>query len=114
MTSADLTRQVQQRNLKTLLETSAPFRKFCWTILNEAHIFYPTYSRVSPHDTSHNEGRRALGLEVLHILKNAYPGVLGLLEREGNLLSETQPKPPNESEDEDEEPHLPDVDDDER
>jgi hypothetical protein len=77
---------VQRRNLKNLLETSGPFRKFIWTILNEAAIFYPTYSRRSPHDTSHAEGRRALGLEVLHMLKHVRPDILSLIEREGNLL----------------------------
>ena len=87
--------------LGTLLETSAPFRKFCWTILTEAHIFIPTYSHSSSHDTAYYEGRRAVGLEVLHMLKAAYPGVLGLLDAEGDLLAKQveAAETPTESED---------------
>lgn len=106
-TRQQLTLQVQARNLKTLLETSGPFRKFIWTILNEASIFYPTYSRSSSHDTSFNEGRRAVGLEVLHMLKHVRPDILALLEAEGNLLAKDieAAKPLDESEDDSELPN---------
>jgi len=115
MTRQQLALNVQRRNLQTLLDNPA-FRKFCWTILTEARIFYPTYSQGSPYDTSFNEGRRALGLEVLHMLKHVRPDILGLLEREGNLLAqEIEAAKPPESEDDDETPStLPDADDDER
>lgn len=110
MTRADLSLQVHRKNLAALLDTSPAFRKFCWTILSEASIFYPTYSRVSPHDTSHNEGRRALGLEVLHMLTAAHPGVLAMIEADGLTAART----PTESEDDNEDPALPDADGDER
>lgn len=101
-----LTLAVRNRNLQTLLNDNQTFRQFLWTLFVDAGIFYPTYSRGSPHDTSYKEGRRSLGLEVLHRLKNLQPGVLGLIEREGDLLvkaeKEAAPTPSQEDPDEDE------------
>lgn len=106
MTNRELQRALMLKGVEALLDQNSAFRKFVWTIMVEAGIFVPTYSRVSPHDTSHNEGRRALGLEVLHMLKNIRPDILGLLEREGNLFEQAA-KPP-ESEDDFEHPAEPD------
>lgn len=85
-TRQQLSKMLLDKGLKDLLDNSGPFRKFLWTLFVDASIFYPTYSRRSPYDTSWNEGRRALGLEVLHRLKSVRPDILGLIEREGNLL----------------------------
>ena len=100
-TRQQLSLMVQQKGLKTLIDEQPAFRKFIWTVFTEAGIFVPTYSRGSPHDTSYNEGRRALGLEVLHMLKHVQPDILAIVEREGNLLaSDVQAAAPqNESED---------------
>lgn len=87
LTAHDLALRVQRRGLDDLLDRSQPFKRFCWTILIEAGIFAPTYRQGSPHDTSYWEGRRALGLEVLHILKAVRPDILALLEAEGSLLT---------------------------
>lgn len=86
MTSRELTLSVLKKNLGTLLETSPPFRQFVWTLLTDAGIFTPSHSRTSPYDTAYWEGRRSLGLEVLHMLKNVRQDILGLLERDGNYL----------------------------
>lgn len=88
LTKHDLRLSLQRAGLKNLLETSQPFRQFVWTIFTEARIFAPTYSRGSPHETSYQEGRRALGLEVLHILKSSRPDILALIEGEGNLTAD--------------------------
>lgn len=77
---------LMQRGLKELLANNTAFRIFLWTIFDDAGIFYPTYSHGSPYDTAFREGRRAMGLEVLHLLKHVRPDILGLIEREGNLL----------------------------
>lgn len=87
LTRQELADKVQNENLRVLMENPA-FVKFIWTICVDAHIFFPTYSHRSAHETSYQEGRRAVGLEVLHRLRNALPGVpvLSLIERAGNLL----------------------------
>jgi len=97
-TADELSRRVQQRNLGNLLDSSKPFRKFIWTLFVDAGIFYPTYSPRSPYDTAYREGRRAMGLEVLHMLKTVRPDVLSIVEREGNLLEQeiTAAKPTSE------------------
>lgn len=78
--------ELMRRGLAELIEANQAFRIFLWTMFNDAGIFYPTYSHGSPYDTSFNEGRRAMGLEVLHMLKHVRPDILGIVEREGNLL----------------------------
>lgn len=87
-TRQQLSLGVQRKGLESLLNESKAFRVFLFELFTDASIFYPTYSRGSPHDTSYAEGRRALGLEVLHKLKYVRPDILGLIEREGNLLSQ--------------------------
>jgi hypothetical protein len=106
MTRDDLSRQVQRKNLATLLESSSAFRKFIFTLFTDAGIFYPTYSHRSPYDTAYNTGRQSMGLEVLHMLKHVRPDVLSLIEAEGNILANeiAAVTPDTESEDEDELP----------
>lgn len=87
-TRSDLTMMVQHRGLKSLLTENRAFRRFLWTLFVDAGIFYPSYSRRSPYDTAYSEGRRAMGLEVLHMLKNIEPRILAVLEAEGNLLDQ--------------------------
>lgn len=87
LTNAELSRQIMTRGLKDLLATNKAFRMFCLTLFNDAGIFIPTYSHGSPYDTAYREGRRAMGLEVLHLLKNVQPDILSIIEREGNLLA---------------------------
>lgn len=106
LTNAEIQRRLMLKGIASLLDESAAFRKFLWTLLKDASIFYPTYSRASPYDTSYHEGRRSLGLEVLHLLKDIRPDILGLLEHEGNLFEQAA-KPP-ETEDE----YAPEPDDD--
>lgn len=99
MTNQEMALRTMRQNLGTLLDTSPAYRQFLWTLFVEAGIFYPTYSRRSPHDTSYNEGRRSVGLEMLHLLKAVRPDILSIIEREGNLLDAAPPKPredPNE------------------
>lgn len=88
MTNGDLKLAVMNRNLKTLLESSQAFRQFVFALFTDARIFMPTHSRASPYDTAYYEGRRSLGLEVLHRLKHVRPDILSLIEREGNLLEQ--------------------------
>lgn len=83
-----LTLMVQHRGLKSLIAENRAFRRFLWTLFVDAGIFYPSYSRRSPYDTAYQEGRRAMGLEVLHMLKNLEPRILSVLEAEGNLLAQ--------------------------
>lgn len=107
LTNHDMQLRLQRTGLRVLLETSPVFRKFIFTLLTDAAIFYPTYQLGSPHGTSYHEGRRSLGLEVLHQLKNACPGFLGLIEREGDLLATEAAPPPGDSNDD----QTPDDDD---
>lgn len=88
MTRQELTLMVQKKGLESLLNESKAFRKFIFTLFAETNIFYPTYSRASSLDTAYQEGRRSVGLEVLHMLKGVRPDILGLIEAEGNLLAE--------------------------
>lgn len=90
LSKADITDMVMKKNLEKLLVENQTFRQFCWTLLVQASIFAPTHSPGSPYDTSYNEGRRSLGLEVLHLLRAIRPDVLTLLEREGSLLDEAK------------------------
>ena len=102
LTSHDLRLKVRNAGLATLLDTSQPFRQFVWTILIEAGIFAPTHRQGQPDTSAYMEGRRALGLEVLHMLRAIRPDVLALLEREGSLLEkQAQPQSPG---DDDERP----------
>jgi hypothetical protein len=90
LTAADIKAREYNRGIAELLSTSKTFRKFCWTILTDAGIYMPTYRQGSPaaaSDHAYQEGRRALGLEILHGLKFAKDGVLALLEQEGDLLA---------------------------
>jgi hypothetical protein len=109
ITNRELQRRLMLKGIEGLLESNSAFRKFLWTLFTDAGIFYPTYSRTSPHDTAYMEGRRSLGLEVLHILKAVRPDILGLLEREGNLFEEAAR--PLKSEDDLENLSNPDPDD---
>lgn len=111
-TRQQLSIMLQNRGLKELLDSSGPFRKFIFTLFTDASIFYPT-SRRSPYDTAYWEGRRALGLEVLHLLKHVRPDILSLIEREGNLLErdlQAAETPNPEDPDETPLPDEPDVD----
>lgn len=90
MTSEDMRRRQYHRGLSELLGQSAAFRKFVWTLLTDAGIYMPTYRQGSlsaASDHAYLEGRRALGLEVLHELKHARPDLLAVLEREGELIA---------------------------
>lgn len=109
LSNRDLALKLQSAGLKALLDTSPVFRKFMWTLMIEAGIFYPTYRQGSPHGTSYQEGRRALGLEILHMLKAAHEGTLGILEREGDLIA-TQTgaaQPPGEDDDAEDDDLIP-------
>ena len=85
-TRQQLSLMVHHRGLKALLEEQPAFRKFIFTLFTDAGIFVPTYSHSSPYDTAFNAGRQSMGLEVLHMLKHVRPDILGLIEKEGNLL----------------------------
>lgn len=88
-TRAELTQGVMDRNLKNLFIENQVFRNFLYTLLVEAGIFYPAFTRGSSVDTAYEAGRQSLGLEVLHRLKNlGIEGVLGLLEREGDMFAQ--------------------------
>lgn len=90
LTAGDLKARQYNRGLAEMLTTSATFRQFVWTLLTDAGIYMPTYQQGSlcaASDHAYREGRRALGLEVLHGLKFAKADVLALLEREGELLA---------------------------
>jgi hypothetical protein len=79
---------VQLMGEAKLLRDSEVFRRFIWTILGDASIFLPTHSPGSPYETSYREGRRALGLEILHRLKASTPNALALLEEAGLVMDE--------------------------
>ncbi len=93
LTAHDLKLRVQRKGLEHLLETSQVFRQFVWTILIEAGIYMPSYRRGPTDDTLFNEGRRSLGLEVLHQLRAVRPDILSLIEREDRLIP-VQPETP--------------------
>lgn len=86
LTAQEIQLRLFRRGLKELLDNNQTFRRFVWTIMSDAGIFHPTH-RGSPYDTSYAEGRRALGLEVLHLLKSARLDILAVVESEGDLLA---------------------------
>lgn len=89
LTMGDLKAQAYARDLKNLLGSSPTFRRFILTLLNDAGIYMPTYRQGSPaaaSDHVYQEGRRSLGLEVLHELKGVRPDLLAILEAEGELI----------------------------
>lgn len=94
LTNQDLQIRLQNKGLGALLDTSGPFRKFVFTLFTEAGLYVPTYQRGSSHGTAYLEGRRSLGLEVLHMLKHVRPDILSVIEREGNLLAIEAAPPP--------------------
>lgn len=110
MSREELAHRTMLRTIGGLLETNPAFRRFLWTILRDLRIFASVYSRGSNVDTAYLVGRRDAGLEVIHLLKEVRPDILGLLEREGLLLDQDA-KPLN-PEDTDED--LPNPTDDER
>jgi hypothetical protein len=90
LTAKDVEARQYHRGLAELLSTSATFRKFLWQLINDSGMYLPTYrqgSLAAASDHAYQEGRRALGLEVLHELKFARTDILALLEREGELIT---------------------------
>lgn len=110
LTNEDLQRRLLLKGLETLLAESPVFRKFLWTILRDLGTFTSSYSRGSAVDTTYQVGRRDAGLEIVHFLKHVRTDVLGLLEREGNLMSEVSAPTPKPGDDN--EPENPTNDDD--
>lgn len=77
--------KLQRAGLRALCQNEA-FQKWLWTILADANIFSPTHVPGHPDTSAHAEGRRALGLQILHKLNAAEPDILPMLWRAGNLL----------------------------
>lgn len=87
LTTQQLAEKLQRAEEEALL-ADRKFRRFLFRLFRDCSIYYPTYQRGDPHGTSYWEGRRASGLEVLHRLQGLEPGLMGLIEQEGNLLAE--------------------------
>lgn len=87
---ADLT---YRAHLKQMVATNTTFQRFVLELFGDAGIYLPSYRQGSPNDTAFWEGRRALGLEVLHKLKNLEPNLLGILEATGYRLVIERPDP---------------------
>lgn len=91
-----------------LLSPDPTFRRFCFEMMVDARIFMPTYSSGSTHGTAYYEGRRSLGLEVLHKLKHVRADVIAIIDAEGELLrveqSPQQQRTPEQELDDDELP----------
>src|SRR5688500_11688250 len=93
LNNEDLQRRLMLKGVEALLSESPAFSKFLWTWLRDLGIFIPANPRGTAHDLAYEAGRRSAWLEVLHMLKDVRPDILGLLEREGNLLSAAIPHP---------------------
>jgi hypothetical protein len=65
----DLEREL--RNDISMLVSTLPGQRFLWWLLSITGVFLPSYTGNS--DTYFNEGRRAVGLEVMHRLATVAP-----------------------------------------
>jgi hypothetical protein len=90
LSNAELALKRESAELDALLNDQR-FVRFTYWLFREAGIFVPTHG-ANPYDTSYREGRRALGLEVLHRLKHIRPDILALTESAGNLLAAQIPQ----------------------
>lgn len=93
LSNAEIQARMQHKALGELLDNSQAFRKFLWTWMRDLGIFLPGYSRGSATDMAYEAGRRAAGLEVLHMLKSIRMDILAIIEREGTLLEDAAIKP---------------------
>ena len=84
LTARDLAVRQKNRELLALSQNPA-FLNFVFDLFRDARIFYPTYTRGDPNDTSYQEGRRSLGLEVLHSLENVDPDFMVRVLQAGNM-----------------------------
>lgn len=89
----ELEMTVQRAGLKRLMQDRV-FRRFILTVLDDAAIDQTTFRQGSPHDTSFLEGRRALGLTILDMLRAAEPAVRASLEAEREILRLSISTPP--------------------
>lgn len=96
LNNSDLQQRLMLKGVEALLNESPAFRKFLWTWMRDLGIFIPQNPRGTAHDLAYEVGRRAAGLEVLHMLKDVRPDIIGLLDREGNLMEEAAKPQPRE------------------
>lgn len=70
----------EQEELKKILDTYAG-RAFIWRILTECKIFSSSFTGDTEH-TFFNEGKRAIGLQVLTEVLQLYPKAFTLMQSE--------------------------------
>ena len=91
LTGQEMAQKVRDAELKGLM-ADPRFRNFILRLLSNASIFNPTH-RADPVQTAFAEGRRALGLEVLHSLLRADAGgVRMIFPDDATLLAAMGPK----------------------
>ncbi len=99
-----------RRQLATLFSESPAFRKFLWTSLRDAGIFYPTIVPGDPLMSAYYAGKAAGGLENLHLMQAITPDFLARLLTEFGFTPDARRAGPQPQEDDHE--LLPPSDDD--
>lgn len=101
---------VYHRNLVKLFNENPTFRRFLWTSLRDAGIYYPTIVPGDAVMSAFQEGKRAGGLETLHQMQALIPDFIGRLMAEFGFTGEPahrqQSAQPHEDEHEHPEPPL--------
>lgn len=95
--SANMDAAMLEKRIADLFRRDEVFRRFVWTTLTDAGILWPTYTQGSPHGTSYKEGRRSLGLEILHRITKEVPDAFAVMATEGLSMSVPQPTPRGET-----------------
>lgn len=99
--------QVQEKRrlmeLRSLAENDT-FLKFIFELWREAGMDMPSHNPANAYDTSYREGRRSLGLEVLHKLIAVRPDIRAAVDAAGHRQLVTSNPQPSQEDDEDEQP----------
>lgn len=78
--------EIELRNdISNIVQTESG-RRLLWWLLSLTGVYLPSYTGNS--DTYFNEGRRAVGLEIMHRLVSVAPGVFEDMIRTGERLTE--------------------------
>lgn len=83
----DLIRINELEDLKSLLKSETG-RRFCWKIMEQAHVFASSFDRENQHATSFREGERNMGLMLLADIMEACPDRYLQMQREAKFRQE--------------------------
>lgn len=83
----DSIRANELEDLKSLLKSETG-RRFCWKIMEQAHVFSSSFDRDNQHATAFREGERNMGLMLLADIMEACPDRYLQMQREAKIRQE--------------------------